>query len=566
MQAFVHDQYAPLNHRTGMGDGENRPPNVPGWIPDEDARRFAAYHLLAAYLDNVTRYYLPDALWARPTVRLLDHPEQAQVEAGKSPAEKYREYGDPRLLVEQAVALLLGDTQEVVVPDAVELPKDAKDEERAAVAVAEKFRDYLEQWAEDERLLIRLQEFEEDAVGLGDGVLVLGWDSEAGRPRLRRYDVESYFPVLSGDQDIDEFPNKVHFAWVEKTTGGDEILHRITYDRRQLPDGLTRRYRYAPDVASRWTVYLTHATWPLKNLRSDGLYDLSESAARYVTARDGTVMRDLDIELDFLPVVHEPNTPSGGRHFGRSLLLSVAQLLDDLGFGDSDLAASSELIGNAPVVVTGAAASGGLARGPGAEWNIPAGGDARILDTSNVLKGQIGYLEFLLSRLSVNTRLAEALLGRVKPNEVPSGYALGLGFAPTRSLIAKMRLVRSEKHPLILKFAARLAQQNGELPEGATPRAEIALGPYLPADVASDVERVRSLLAAKAISRRTGVQMLISSGLPIDDAEAEVERIKSESFEDAVRLLEATGDEAAVRRFLGLEGDGPPAPDAPAED
>lgn len=564
MRSFVHDAWAALNHREAMGDGTNRPPNVPNWVPDDEARRLAAYRILAAYLDNCTRYYLPEILWQRPVETRQSGPISAEIEVGKSPAEKFREYGDPQLLVEQAVALVLGDSQEIVIPDAAPVPEDATDAEKQAQAAAQIFADWLDAFRDSEGLETRLIEQEEDSVGLGDGVLVLGFDADTQRVRLRKYDIESYFPVLSGDQDVDEFPNRVHFAWCERNTAGDEVLHRLTYDRRRLPAGQTANYAYA-EKPSPWAVYRTHATWQLRNVdKGAGLFDLAESTATYLTDPDGTEVRDLPVGVDFMPVVHIPNTPAGARHFGKSLLISVAQLLDDIGFADSDLAAASEVVGNTPVVTTGGVGGAALDRRPGAQWNMPAGGDAKLLDTSNVLTGQIGYKNDLLSRLSVNTRLAEALLGRVKPNEVPSGYALGLGFAPTRSLIGKMRLVRSRKHSLLLKFALRLGQVNGLLPAGPTPRAELHLGAYLPADVQTVIDQVKALLPARAISTETAVQMLVNVGVPIEDAETEVERIRAESFAEAVQLLEATGDEAVVRKFLQLADAAPVAPAPPA--
>jgi hypothetical protein len=559
MRPFTLDQWAPLNFiDAAMGDGQSRPPNVASWVPDDDARRIAAYWILAAIRENCRRYYLPDLMWNRPTIPNEVGGATFQVEAGRSPAEKYREYGDPALFVEQTVALLLGESQAVVVPDAAPLPDDASSEEQTAQTRAVEFDDWLQSWADVERLFLRLFEQEEDSVGLGDGVLVLGWDAENARPRLRKFDTESYFPVLSGDQDVDEFPNKVHFAWVECTPDGKEWLHRLTYERRRLPDGEVRRYRYAPDVKSPWTVYQTHAVWDLAYVDKGGVYDLT-TPTRYQTAPptaefpEGRRVDDLDIGVDFLPVVHIPNTPAGSKHFGRSLFLSVAQLLDDLGFADSDLAASSELVGNAPLVVSGGSGGGALSRGPGAQYDLPAGGTAGFLDTSKLLDGQIGFVDHLLSRLSVNTRLAEALLGRVKPNEVPSGVALQLGFAPTKSLIGKMRLVRGEKHPLLLRFAMRFAQQFDVLPEGPTPRAEIRLGNYLPADKAAAVDTVKALLPAHGMSIATAVQTLIEAGFAVEDAQQEVERIKAEWLAAAVQLLEATGSEDAVAKWLGID-------------
>ena len=571
MRAFTLDTWAPLNFISqAMGDGTDRPPNVASWVPNDDARRIAAYWILAAIRDNCRRYYLPDQMWQRPTTASVIDGVNLQVEAGKSPAEKYREYGDPALFVEQCVALLLGESQTVVVPDAEPLPDDAGSDEQQAQARAVEFADWLTGWADLERLFLRLFEQEEDTVALGDGVLVLGWDAETSRPRLRKFDTESYFPVLSGDQDQDEFPRKVHFAWVECRPDGTELLHRLTYERVQLPDGGTKRYAYqGPDEPpSRWTVTQSHATWDLAKIDRGMVYDLALDAATWlrtpptVEFPDGQEIRDLDIGVDFLPIVHVPNTPAGAAHFGRSMFLSVAQLLDDLGFADSDLAASSEFVGNAPLVVTGAG-NGPLDRGPGAQHNLPAGASAGFLDTSKLLDGQIGFVQHLLARLSVNTRLAESLLGRISPEDVPSGYALQLGFAPTKSLISKLRLVRAEKYPLIPKFAMRFAQVNGVLPGGPTPRAEIRLGNYLPADKQAAVDTVKELLPVHGMSTATAVATLVQAGFAIEDAQAEVGRIRAEWPAAAEGILAATDNVQAAADWLGVDPGTPPEPTPP---
>ncbi|MFE9404871.1 hypothetical protein ACFYNY_24465 [Streptomyces sp. NPDC006530] len=46
--------------------------------------------------------------------------------------------------------------------------------------------------------------------------------------------------------------------------------------------------------------------------------------------------------------------------------------------------------------------------------------------------------------------------------------------------------------------------------------------------------------------------MLIDAGYPIDDAQAEIRRIRPQVFEAAARLADATGDNTAVREYLGL--------------
>src|SRR4051794_14279181 len=146
MRPFTLDQWAPLNFiDAAMGDGQSRPPNVASWVPDDDARRIAAYWILAAIRENCRRYYLPELMWTRPTIPTEVGRVTVQVEAGRAPAEKYREYGDPALFVEQTVALLLGESQAVVVPDAAPLPEDAADDEKATQANAAEFDDWL-QW------------------------------------------------------------------------------------------------------------------------------------------------------------------------------------------------------------------------------------------------------------------------------------------------------------------------------------------------------------------------------------------------------------------------------------
>ncbi|MEV2258387.1 hypothetical protein AB0J13_06945 [Streptomyces anulatus] len=46
--------------------------------------------------------------------------------------------------------------------------------------------------------------------------------------------------------------------------------------------------------------------------------------------------------------------------------------------------------------------------------------------------------------------------------------------------------------------------------------------------------------------------MLINVGCPIDHAQAEIARIQSRAFKVAVRLADVTGNDAAVREYLGL--------------
>ena len=561
---FVHDQWSPVGYASSVGDGTQRPPGARTWVDNVDARRLAVYAKLAAYLDNVARYYLPDHMWDRPVVR---DDQKRIIDWAPAPAEKQREYGDPALLVQQARSFVLGDDQTMVVPDAAPPPEDATPEEVEAQKRAEKFAQWIDNWVEQEALWLRLLEGEENAIGLSDGVYEITWDAEDGVPRTEVHDPGFYFPVLTGPSAAKSgrYPNRVHLAWEEQDQEtGVTWLHRKTYSREKLPideAGLqtSRHYEYQePGESSEWTVYYSYAKWDLSKTSGEDLYKLGTRNAVFFTDTDGVTPLDRkDMFLDFVPVVHVPNDAAGRRHFGRSLLLRIAQLLDELAATDTDLAANSSDLGSPPVITSSPVGPAGLTAGPGAVWS---GIDAKLLDTSKALDAQIKYLEQLLDRLSRNTRLAKALLGDIAPNEVPSGIAYELGFAATKNLIREMRLVRSEKYPLIPRFAMRMAQQFRPtesdppvLPPGPTPRAEIRLGPFMPADKQAAVDRVVALLKARAISTLTGVQMLIEAGFSIDDAEDEVARIQAESMDAAVQLVEATGDVAAARRFLGLD-------------
>ncbi|MEU3693792.1 hypothetical protein [Streptomyces narbonensis] len=55
--------------------------------------------------------------------------------------------------------------------------------------------------------------------------------------------------------------------------------------------------------------------------------------------------------------------------------------------------------------------------------------------------------------------------------------------------------------------------------------------------------------------------MLIDAGYPIGNAQDEIVRIQSWAFEAAVRLADVTGDNAAVRGYLGLPAAGAENPE-----
>lgn len=603
---LLFDAWTALSHKRPLS---SKPvPGIsytqPTWV-GEHGRRLQAYSILQAYIDNAAREFLNTT--------------------DESIINNHREYGDAALIVNQVTAALLGDEQTLVVDGADEDP-DAEGADAEGISRALALQEWLQAWADKERLPLKMLESERNAVGLGDAVYSLGWSADKRRVRLRCWDPGFYFPVLS-DGNEDDFPSKVHIAWEFKDPEDEarRLLRRITWqlapigpqpdpsdpDRVMLDqagqpvlregDALDERGRivrtYAwNDQPTNLTCYFTDAVWTLDAGGKTSIHDLTDATARYMTDEDGREIRNLDLRLDFIPVVHEPNTVSLLQHYGRSILLSVAQILDDISNADSDLNKASGTAGSPIMALVGAKLTGTtrevgskpteeqIVRGaagvsttvalrPGTVLQLPAGGDLKVMSTADALDALLKYLDSLLERLSVNARTPASVLGRIKPSEVPSGVALLLSFGPLRAMIAEMRLVRREKYPLLMRFVQRIAASAGDpdVPGVWDRQADIVLGSYLPANVGETVEHVTKLLGTKggrpAISRELAIQMLVEAGLPIEDAAAEVERIEHEDFDGGADLMAVVGVEQAAE-YLGREAPEQPdvLPPDPAND
>lgn len=558
--SLIFDPWLALSFKRAIGDRtragvqwENPP-----WVGAKHGRRLTAYKLLQSYVDNASRHFLATG--------------------DNDKIKNHREYGDAALIVETIRAALLGDSQEVLVegaekfnaeqidvaanPDAPNpdpnTPSDAPapdpDLERAA-----KLQDILQQWANDERLQTKMVETERHACALGDGVFVLGWDAKKGRPRLRTYHPRTYFPVLTDDDD--EFPRKLHLAWeleddANTTENGKRRVRRITWE---LVDVDPYSLDWNDDAATVECV-MSDGIWEVGPDTRD-IDDFTEQSVTWLTAINGegeeVEIHNLHLGIDFIPVVHMPNSVALENHYGRSVLTNVLQILDDIASTDTDLQSASSIAGFPPIGIGKASldsdAEGKVTTyGPGSVFEVGEGSITAV-DVSNGLTALIAYINHLLERLEINARTPAGLLGRVKPNEVPSGIALALSFGPLKMLIDEMRLVRNEKYRVLLRFVVRMLMLWGdetiELPEHVEP--QIAFGSYLPADKREAAQHVQTLLTAHAISRLTALQILIEAGFPIDDAAQEIARIQSEDFSGAQQLDAALQDLESVYQYLG---------------
>ncbi|WP_039942971.1 hypothetical protein [Streptomyces himastatinicus] len=589
--------YKPIySNDLGMPNRKAFPESVAMWVPAEDEKRLAAYKLLAAYDQNQAA-------------------ELAEV-GGDLHARDRREFGDPSMFVDTLMSHVLGREQHITVPGAED---DTEGEPTPEAAAAARVQELLEDWAEAEQLPMRMQQAERKAVTLGDGVYRLAWDPGKKRPTLRVSDPGFYFPVIGEDDDGGEYPSRVHFAWElpeDPKRGLKARLRRITYEldwirpatapgvdqsgravRAPLPppeleDGaaeaelpsppltpgdtlnpdtgaISRMYAWN-DEPSYLTCYLTDATWELGDIKGPVDVDsLPEAKATFATRSDGEVLQRLDLLLDFIPVVHVPNTvPPAEEHWGQSSLAKVLQVFDELAGADTDSSRASATTGSPIIGISGVQAGGRdgaqMDVAPGTAWNLGENGHLTSIDTAPQLAGLREHVHDLKDRAANVARLPAVALGTLDPSKVPSGYALQLSLGPLDSLIGGMRLARDHKYALLLRFVQRLylAGQHPDWAGVTVQPARITWGPYTPTDKQSVLEQVTAGVD-KVFSRETAVRMLAEAGFPIDDVAAEIERIESRQFEQAKALADATGDVKAVGDFLGIDIDEPDTPPAP---
>ncbi|WP_189750645.1 hypothetical protein, partial [Streptomyces tendae] len=425
------------------------------------------------------------------------------------------------------------------------------------------------------------------------------------RATVRATDPGFYFPVLPEDGDT-EFPDRVHFAWElpeDPRRGLKPRLRRITYelgpigpataagvdeagravravrtvedaDGQLIPvvgqgdvvdagTGVVSRMYAWNDAPSTTTCYLTDATWTLEDLKGPVDVDaLPLDKATFATRSDGEVLDHLDLLIDFIPVVHVPNTvPPAEEHWGQSSLAKVLQVFDELASSDTDSARASATTGLPMVAISGVADSRTqMDVGPGSLFKLGDNGKLTAVDTSPALRELREHVKDLKDRAANNARLPAVALGTTDPSKAPSGYALQLSLGPLDSLIASMRLARDHKYALLLKFVQRL-HLAGQHPDWTGVRvqpAKLVFGPYTPTDKQAVLEQVTIGVEKRVLSQETAITMLMEAGFPIDDAAEELKRIDNRSFEAARALADALGNPEEVARFLNRQ-----APDEP---
>lgn len=599
--------WTPLAYKQTMANPERHGPHR-HWFPDPtDAERIASYYTLSLYLSNAARVMLPDHE-ARPSHREYGDPTllRDRIVAGV--------LGTDWAVTVDGAGDDLADGPSIPSPpvepdaDATEVDLRVYNARLAAwnASVDETITEWetlvetqprnrkaqkdLRDWWERRQAAARLVEATQTEVGLGDSVIVL-WPQAGDWPKLSVIQPDGYFPVIS-DDDAADYPDRVDIAWdflVEEPDGSTEVyVRRMTWQLAPITTlrsgvtndgeavwvdsdgeaastpilGANEAIVETPDggVVGRWmpwhdedgytttTCLFSEGVWLRRDLTQEKLRDFPDHLARWDHY-------NTDLGIDFIPVIHTPNTPASQEVWGRSSLANISQILDDIATSDKDAMQASRYLSDPTIFAKGVTTNIGDQVMPG--MLMKAGGESAGMDVLDLSAGVPELLaagDRLQDRLWQVSGMPAELIGRIdESNAAVSGVALMLRFAPFAQMVGILRMAREPKHQLILKFAYRMAQVAGVIEPGPTPSARISYGSFLPTNRAETIQMVSQAVQAHVMSTQTAVLMLVSAGFPVDDAKDEVDRIRRENTAAAKDLADAVQSEQAAANFLGID-------------
>ncbi len=595
----IIDQYSGFDHKKAM-TGQTALGGIPSWVVDKQARRrLTASTIAKAYHENTARATFP---------------------ASSEIAPYWREFGDAAAIADRVSAATIGDDltfsvlgandhlpAEPLIGAEPEMPEGSpspivlrKYEARIRVWEAQAAR-AIDEWEARQmmqpRLLARqswLREFarvrrfealvrENEAeliTPLGDGIMV--FTAVKGEfPRVELFEPDAYHPVWPDDGSQPEFPTKLHLAYefdVQRGSLSERYLRRVTYELVDLVDDegnpVERTTEYG--TTSSTTCLLSDGMWKvgdqIHDLNRPGIDDLSPSKAEW---KDSDEVDELgnpipldgfDLDIDFIPVVHFPSDLSTLTHFGRSVYLRIAQLLDAIAGNDTEGERSAALVGAPVIAMTGAMldpdADGTIRYKAGQVITLGDKGGMDVLDMSGAVDSLGKRGRELQQRLSTVASVPEGVYGHVQANQIVSGVAMLLTFTAFRQMVQRRRLAREPKLNLALKFVQRLAIVAGEptIDGSDVFETSVKFGAFMPSDVKLVVEVITQLADRGLMTETLAFTLLEVAGVELGDIDVIVAELRERDFEQAAVLMGVAGRRYA-QRWLGIDPDDPDVED-----
>lgn len=603
--AFQLDQYSGFDHKHSMHADWTMGGKIPSWVPETDRRRLLAYLTARAYRETVARFTLADdntelqKVWREwgdapamsdrtaaatlgddITVKVVDADLRLPPEPD-FPAQPFVP-SDPHP-VEAAsydAQMRVWEAQSVMAIEEWERRQMAQPMKRAR-------QKWMRHWAFEENWEGKVREAETElTTPLGDSVAVFSiphrpegsgdLTPDALWPKMKIWEPDAYFPVFPED-DITADPEKVHFAYEYETLNNrgetQRMLRRVTYELVDVVDETTgepiiREYPYKHEnvnIRSGKTCVMSDGTWELDKFNKrtmSQLDDLSPEAA--VWADSGELddegnpvpLRDFDLWIHEMPIVHQPSDLSYLTHFGRSIYSFYAQLLDEIALNDSDGARAADLTGQ-PIL---ALEEGKLAdNGTGSvtyEVGSVLEGKISKVEMADATLALMKRAEYLRRHLSAVTGLPEGVLGHVQANQMVAGVSILLTFTPYKQLIERRRLSRGPRlarHYRLLQMLSTVAGLPEFVADPELHDIEIQFGSYIPTDLSSLVDTIVALADRGLMTESVAMRLIENAGMEIGDIDAVVADLQMRRVDEAAVMVQIAGRKYAMAKTLGID-------------
>jgi len=416
------------------------------WVPDEHQRRLDAYTVLSAYTANLSS-----------VVRNIKE-------------EDNKEFGDANFVCGALASSLIGDDIRIVAPKYPEIET------------------FFNDWASDELFFAEVAANEYKASNLGDEVYRLSWSKDKNRVKVTSFDPGFWFP-----QNLGKANEEHYIAWEELNPANDETeIYVQHYYREKSGKG-------------RPVIRFT-AGWYKKG-RKPSFADLA--LVRYERDEANRELHNVDLGIDFFPIVYIPNIYRQGYDFGESDLTGVWQVLDSLTNTYTDQSKNTDFMGLVQMYVELATfdkipiLTDGTKKIQMGEGNVIPG-KAGIVDNSTINKALTDHQHELETKLYTNTMLGSLGTGaKTGSGDRTTGIFMMKG-GPLERFIWTKRLMRQPKYDRLLKFVARFTLLFGDpdskkLFKGRgktdlTKVAHIQFGNILPIDQTALIDNVQKII------------------------------------------------------------------------